>query len=78
MIAFEKTVTIDQDGLLMVQAGSQLQNKKVRVLILVEDDFDNDNTWVNSIGGNEVFDFLKDECEDIYTIEDGKSMRNEI
>lgn len=72
MIAFEKTVTVDEDGLLVVRTGSQLQNKKVRVLILVEDDLDNDNTWLSSINGNEVFDFLKDECEDIYTIEDGK------
>lgn len=72
MIAFEKTVTVDADGLLVVQAGSQFQNKKVRVLILVEDDLDNDSIWMGSIGGNEVFDFLKDESEDIYTIDDGK------
>ena len=72
MIAFEKTVTVDEEGLLVVQTGNQLQNKKVRVLILVEDDFDNDNTRLGSIGKNEVFDFLKDECEDLYTIEDGK------
>ena len=72
MIAFEKTVTVDEEGLLIVQAGSQLQNKKVRVLILVEDELESDSTWVRSIGGNEVFDFLKAECEDIYTIEDGK------
>ncbi len=72
MIAFEKTVTVDEEGLLVVQTGSQLQNKKVRVLILVEDDLDSDNTWLRSISGNEVFDFLKDEFEDIYTIEDGK------
>ncbi len=72
MIAFEKTVTVDEEGLLVVQTGSQLQNKKVRVLILVEDDLDNENTWLSSINGNEVFDFLNDECEDIYTIEDGK------
>ena len=72
MIAFEKTVTVDEEGLVIVQAGSQLQNKKVRVLILVEDELDNDNTWMGSIGKNEVFDFLKSECEDIYTLEDGK------
>lgn len=72
MIAFEKTVIADKDGLLVVQAGSQLQNKRVRVLILVEDELNSNNTWMRSIGGNEVFDFLKDEGEDIYSLEDGK------
>ena len=33
---------------------------------------------MKAASGNEVFDFLNDEDEDIYTLEDGKPFQNEI
>jgi serine/threonine-protein kinase len=34
--------------------------------------------WLKAASKNEAFDFLNDEAEDIYTLEDGKPLQNEI
>jgi hypothetical protein len=34
--------------------------------------------WLNVAANNEVFEFLNDEAEDIYTLEDGKPLTDEI
>ena len=43
------------------------------VIVLFDEDADiNETEWMKAASGNEVFDFLNDEDEDIYTLEDGK------
>ena len=46
---------------------------RVRVIVLFEEDADiSEKDWLNAANKNDVFDFLNDETEDIYTLEDGK------
>ena len=52
---------------------------RVRVIVLFdEDDEIGEKEWIRTASGNEVFDFLNDHEEDIYTLEDGKPVHNEI
>ena len=37
-----------------------------------DDDEIDDNLWLKTIALNPVFDFLNDEAEDIYSVNDGK------
>jgi len=68
-IGAKRQLTLDEDLPETVSAG------KVRVIILFnEEDFD-ENEWLKAASKNEVFDFLNDEAEDIYTLEDGKPVR---
>ena len=51
---------------------------RVRVIVLFDEDTDiSEKEWMKSASGNEVFEFLNDEDEDIYTLEDGKPVHNE-
>jgi hypothetical protein len=53
---------------------------RVRVIVLFDEnanDF-NEKEWMKSASDNEVFDFLNDEAEDIYALEDGKPLENEV
>ena len=50
---------------------------RVRVIVLYDEDAEDfsEREWLKAASKNEVFDFLKDEAEDIYTLEDGKPVR---
>lgn len=51
---------------------------RVRVIVLFDEDTDvSEREWMNAASGNEVFDFLNDADEDIYTLEDGKPVSDE-
>ncbi len=51
---------------------------RVRVIVLFDEDTDiNEKEWMKAAAGNQVFDFLNDEDEDIYTLEDGKILSDE-
>lgn len=50
-------------------------DKKVRVLILLDDDqteSDDERIWMDSVSRSPAFAFLKDSEEDIYTLNDGE------
>ena len=51
----------------------------VRVIVLFdESEADiSDKEWQKAVSSNEVFDFLKDESEDIYTLADGRPITHE-
>jgi len=52
---------------------------RVRVIVLYSnDDGFTEKEWLQSLSKNEVFDFLKNDSEDIYTLEDGKPITDEI
>ena len=70
MKAIEINGRVDEQGKLALDHDLSLRNKDVRVIILSEED-EEEELWLQSIGNNPAFDFLKDE-DDIYTLEDGK------
>ena len=46
---------------------------RVRVIVLFDEESDlNEKDWLQAASKNDVFDFLNDEAEDIYTLADGK------
>jgi len=46
---------------------------RVRVIVFFEEDTDiSEKEWLNATNKNDVFDFLNDESEGIYTLDDGK------
>lgn len=53
-------------------------SSKVRVIVLLGDNDLDDADWLRSAAANEVFDFLSEKEEDIYTTADGKPVADEI
>lgn len=51
---------------------------KVRVIVLFDEDDLSEKDWMRAISKNDAFDFLNEEAEDIYTLEDGKPVHDEI
>ena len=49
---------------------------KVRVIVLIDDDLD-EGEWLRAGAGNDAFDLLADESEDLYTLDDGEPLSNE-
>jgi len=76
MIAFETKGLIDKDGYLTVEQPIALRNRKVRVLVLLPEDQEN-TEWLQAVASNPAFDFLADEAEDIYSLNDGFQLSDE-
>jgi len=78
--AIETTATIGEKRQLLLDVDLPTKvSTKVRVIVLIDEEEDfNEDEWLESALGNDVFEFLKDESEDIYTSEDGKPIQNEI
>lgn len=76
LTAIETTGTINANHELVLD--EDLPNNapsRVRVIVLFDEDADiSEKEWMKAASGNEVFNFLKDEAEDIYTLEDGKPL----
>ena len=78
MVAKEIYATVDDKGMIHLDKPLSIKNKKVRLIILPEDDDDYDeNEWKLLLKNNPAFDFLKNPEEDIYTIYDGKPYKRE-
>lgn len=74
--AIETTATIGANrNLILDEELPGHISRRVRVIVLL-DDFD-DKLWLNAVSTNEVFGFLADEAEDIYTLEDGVPIADE-
>ena len=73
--AIETTATVGANRQLLLDADlPENVSAKVRVIVLFsEDDFD-ENEWVTAASKNDAFDFLNDEAEDIYSLQDGKPL----
>jgi bifunctional DNA-binding transcriptional regulator/antitoxin component of YhaV-PrlF toxin-antitoxin module len=73
--ALEMKAQIDGQGQLIIDKPLLTAlNRKVKIIVLFEqeeDEFD-ETTWLRSLSLNPAFDFLKDEAEDIYTLNDGE------
>lgn len=80
LTAIETTATIGKNRQLTLDEDlPENTSERVRVIVLIDEEKDfNENEWLKSASEIEVFDFLNDEAEDIYTLEDGKPLENEI
>jgi len=75
MKSIEINTKTDKEGHLKINYPLNKKDKKVRVIILLDeqiDDIDEEKKWLNSIQSNPAFDFLKEPSENIYTLTDGE------
>ncbi len=79
LTAIETTATIRANRQLLLDEDlPENASSKVRVIVFFDEDDFSEKDWLKAVSGNEVFDFLNDEVEDIYTLEDGKPLTDEI
>ena len=75
MHAVETIAHIDQFGNIKLLKPLKVRNKNVRIIILLpEGEEVADEEWLQAAAQNPVFDFLHDEEEDFYSLEDGKPL----
>ena len=60
----------DKNGHLKINYPLDKPDSKVRILLLIEDEKDEESKWLTSISNNPAFDFLAEE-ENIYSSNDG-------
>jgi hypothetical protein len=79
MKAIEFNLKTDSLGNLKLDLSLNQIDKRVRVLVLFqdEDDIDNEQKWLYAISENPSFDFLNEPGEDVYTMNNGLPYRNE-
>ncbi len=79
LTAIETTGTIGANRQLLLDEDlPENISAKVRVIVLFDEDDLSERQWLKAASKNNAFDFLNDEAEDIYTLEDGKPLTNEI
>lgn len=79
MRAIEINTITDKLGHLKIDYPINKSEKKVRVIILVDDtvDYDDEETlWLSGISSNPAFDFLNEPSENIYTLKDGENFND--
>ena len=69
MQALETIGTIDKKGHLILSKPLEFRNKIVKIIVLIADDNDTieNEEWLAALSNNPVYDFLKEDEEDIYT-----------
>ena len=74
MKAVEINSKTDKDGHLKINLPLNKSDKKVRVLVLMDDSPESaeEELWLESVSKNPAFDFLSNESEDIYNLSDGE------
>jgi len=74
MNAIEVTGSIDAERRLRLDAPLPVAGpSRVRVIVLLPDAEDeSEDEWQRAAAANPAFDFLKDEAEDIYSVNDGE------
>jgi hypothetical protein len=73
MSVIEINSKTDSKGLLRFNYKLNKSNRRVRILIMVDDNkksTDEEALWMQSIASNPAFDFLHDTVEDVYSITD--------
>ena len=79
MRAIEINTMTDNFGHLKLDYPINKKDKKVRVIILVDEttDYNDDETqWMKGISSNPAFDFLNEPSENIYTLKDGETFND--
>ena len=79
MTAIEMSGRVDEQHQLQLDGPLPIDGpRRVRVIVLyAADDESNESEWQQAAAHNSVFDFLKDAAEDIYSVADGVSFRDE-
>jgi len=73
LTAIETTATIGPNRQLLLDDDlPESAAAKVRVIVFFDDDDFSETDWLKAASKNDVLDFLNDESEDIYTLEDGR------
>ncbi|HNW50433.1 MAG TPA: hypothetical protein PKH79_05080 [Prolixibacteraceae bacterium] len=70
MRAIEIKSKTDKTGHLKLNYNLNKSEKNVRVLILLDDDYyeqEEEKMWMDAISKNPAFDFLNDPAEDVYS-----------
>ena len=81
MKAIESKGTINEKGKLEVEQLFEEHGKKVKVLVLIEEESEyqygeqDGSEYQSMVKENPAFDFLKEEEEDLYSLEDGKPFK---
>lgn len=73
MKAIEINTKTDKYGRLKINYPINKPESNVRIIILIDeknDDVEEEKLWLKSIASNPAFDFLKDPCENIYSLTD--------
>lgn len=79
LTAIETTGTIGANRQLLLDEDlPENVSAKVRVIVLFDENDVSEKDWLKVASKNDAFDFLNDEAEDIYTLEDGKPVHDEI
>ena len=78
LTAIETTGTIEQSGRIVIDETFSVNTPTlVRVIVLFPESEGEDldeREWLQAASKNEVFDFLNDPDEDIYSLKDGKPL----
>lgn len=75
LTAIETTATVGANRQLVLDEDLPTNiSEKDRVIVLFAADDLSETEWLSVASGNDVFAFLNDEAEDIYTIKDGKPL----
>jgi hypothetical protein len=72
LTAIETTATVGANRQLLLDEDlPENGSSKVRVIVLFDEDDFSEKDWLKAASGNDAFDFLEDEIENIYSLEDG-------
>ncbi|MGO9203964.1 MAG: hypothetical protein ACLQM8_25875 [Limisphaerales bacterium] len=79
MNAIETTGVVDAQHQLRLDEPLPIPGQsRVRVIVLVPEAEDMpEEAWTKTVSASPVFDFLKDEAEDVYTAADGKPFHDQ-
>jgi hypothetical protein len=75
MKAIEILSKTDKSGQLKIACNLGHSERKVRVLLLIEDEMsgqEDENLWMKAVSNNPSFDYLNDPAENIYSLKDGE------
>ena len=78
MQAIEISGSIDENGELKTFDRLNFKNKKVKIILLFEEDeIESNSNWLKAASENPAFQFLSDPQEDIYTSLNGKPFKKD-
>ncbi len=78
MQAVEALGHVDSNGTLQINTSLPLKEGDVKVIIMYAEnnEMTEEQLWLRSVSNNPAFDFLKDQEEDIYSLNDGKPLHD--
>jgi hypothetical protein len=79
MKAIEINSKTDHSGLLKIDYHIGKSEKKVRILLLLEDDtypMEEEKLWMEAVSNNPAFNFLNEPEEDVYSLNDGEPIND--